>query len=488
MFNGSDLDQLQLLQGNEFLPRISGWATLGGLFLVGTLGATIALSSVLNYKVAVKVPASLRPAGELRLVQPAIEGVVERIEAKENQVVKPGQVIARLDDARLQIQKSQLQETLRQVQLQLGQVDAQISNLDAQVMAEANVVSSTLATAQAELTNSQRAYRDQKVFTQADLAEAEAAWKVTKAQRDRFLRDRELDATLREAEAALQVARVQRDRLLSVMESGAIPRNQYEEKEQAVKVAEAKLQQTRAEAKKIFEEKEEAVEVARAKLERAKTALHPSNASVTVAIERIGLERAKGNASLAGLNKERQTLIERRSQLHNQLDQVQKELQQVETNISQTLIRAPVEGTLLQLQLRNAGQVVQPGQATAYIAPAHAPLLVKAQVGAQDIDKVKPGQAVQMQVSACPYPDYGTLKGVVKTVAPDALPSTTTEAAAPSASAAYEVTIAPQSQVVGKPGRQCRLQPGMEGRADIISRQETVMRFILRKTKLLVDL
>jgi multidrug efflux pump subunit AcrA (membrane-fusion protein) len=202
-------------------------------------------------------------------------------------------------------------------------------------------------------------------------------------------------------------------------------------------------------------------------------------------MERIGLERAKGKAALAGLNKERQTLIERRSQLHNQLDQVQKELQQVETNISQTLIRAPVEGTLLQLQLRNAGQVVQPGQATAYIAPAHAPLLVKAQVRAQDIDKVKPGQAVQMQVSACPYPDYGTLKGVVKTVAPDALPSSAGGAAG---TAAYEVTIEPQSQLVGTPGRQCQLQAGMEGRADIISRQETVMRFILRKTKLLVDL
>jgi HlyD family secretion protein len=455
---------------------------------VGVFGATIALSTVLNYNVAVKVPAVIRPAGELRLVQPAIEGVVEQIEVKENQLVNQGQPIARLDDSRLQIQKSQLQETLRQLQLQLVQVNGQISNLDAQGTAQSHVLASTLASVQAELASSQRNYRDQQVFTQADLAEAEAAWKVATAQRERLLRDKELESTLREAEAALQIARAQRDRLFSVLESGAVSRNQYEEKEQAVKVAEAKLQQTQAAAKKLLEEKEEAVQIARAKLERARAALNPSDAAVEIAAERIGLEQAKGKASLAGLNRERQTLMERRIQLQTQLDQAQKELQQVETNLRQTIIRAPVAGTLLQLQLRNQGQVVQPGQPTAYIAPAHSPLFIKARVAAQDIDKVKPGQAVQMQVSACPHPDYGTLQGTVQTVAPDALPSSAAGTAASPAPATYEVTIKPHSQALGRSSHQCQLQAGMEGRADIISRQETIMRFILRKTQLLVDL
>ncbi len=52
----------------------------------------------------------------------------------------------------------------------------------------------------------------------------------------------------------------------------------------------------------------------------------------------------------------------------------------------------------------------------------------------------------------------------------------------------YEVTIEPDSLSLGKGDRQCTLQLGMEGRADIITREETVLKFLLRKARLLTDL
>ncbi|MGL5881429.1 MAG: HlyD family secretion protein, partial [Xenococcaceae cyanobacterium] len=52
----------------------------------------------------------------------------------------------------------------------------------------------------------------------------------------------------------------------------------------------------------------------------------------------------------------------------------------------------------------------------------------------------------------------------------------------------YEVTIQPENKFVSTGDRVCRLQPGMEGVADIISRSETVLQFILRKARLLTDL
>jgi len=48
------------------------------------------------------------------------------------------------------------------------------------------------------------------------------------------------------------------------------------------------------------------------------------------------------------------------------------------------------------------------------------------------------------------------------------LPSASNEAGA-SAAHPYEVIIQPQTRFVGNEDRQCRLQSGMEGRADIIS-------------------
>ena len=68
---------------------------------------------------------------------------------------------------------------------------------------------------------------------------------------------------------------------------------------------------------------------------------------------------------------------------------------------------------MFQLNLRNPGQTVTLGEQIAHIAPTHSSLIIKALVPAQEIDKVEIDQKVQMKVSACPYPDYGTLKGVV---------------------------------------------------------------------------
>ena len=106
-------------------------------------------------------------------------------------------------------------------------------------------------------------------------------------------------------------------------------------------------------------------------------------------------------------------------------------------------------------------------------------------------------QTAQMRVSACPYPDYGTLKGKVSLISPDAIsPQNNSPAAATPASlktaassrAFYEVTIEPESLSLGRSDKPCSVQLGMEGRADIISREETVLKFLLRKARLIADL
>lgn len=48
----------------------------------------------------------------------------------------------------------------------------------------------------------------------------------------------------------------------------------------------------------------------------------------------------------------------------------------------------------------------------------------------------------------------------------------------------YEVTIQPEQAYLVKSDRQYPLQSGMEVTADIISREETVLTFILRRTRL----
>lgn len=118
---------------------------------------------------------------------------------------------------------------------------------------------------------------------------------------------------------------------------------------------------------------------------------------------------------------------------------------------------------------------------------------MKAVVSPQDISKLKVGQGVQMRVSACPYPDYGTLEGTVNQIAQDTSKQPNQVGnndyqVQKAAASFYEVAIAPNSNTFGRQEHQCSLQLGMESQADIISRQETMLQFILRKARLTSNL
>ncbi|SRR5579883_3461228 len=429
-------NQLPVVQEEEFLPRLSPWSTIGGAVQVILFGAVITLSSVLKFKDTVKAPATVRPIGELRLVQAATSGSIEQITVAENQLVKAGQPIARLDDSRLQTTKSQLQGDLQQRKLQLAQVTAELLEIDNQIAAESNLSDRAIDVAQAQIRSQQRIHQERQLTTQADM---------------------------QEALATLNLAREELARYQQLANTGAI----------------AKLQ---------IAEKRASVAAAMSKLNRAKAALNPIDAEVVVAKEQLAQEKAKKGGTLAGLRQQRERLRQTQFELQNQLYRTQKELQQTETDLVQSVVRAPISGTILELKLRNYKQVLQPGETVAYIAPQKAPLVIKANVAANDISKVKLGQKVKMQVSACPYPDYGTLNGTVTAVAPDAQPAATNQANSQPVQSNYEITIQPHDLFVGNKEHQCHLQFGMTGRADIIAREETVLQFLLRKARLLTDL
>ncbi|MFO0174560.1 MAG: HlyD family secretion protein, partial [Aphanizomenon sp.] len=462
-FNNPNSEDLHILEANEFLPHIGKWIHIGGGVMIGMFVVAISLSSVLYYNVTVKVPATIRPLGELRLVESAITGTVKKIAVKENQIVNKGEVIAYLDDSQFQSQKKQLQNTIQQSKLQLLQIDAQINEINTQIIAQTNLNERTILAARAELTGTKRNYQDQQIKTGTEMTQAKITINLAKNQLERLQKEKVLIASLQEAEAALKLAISQRDRLQNIVTSGAISQNLMEEKEQAVTSAQAKLEQAKSNARNLQEEKEQAVKLAQINLQKAKIGINPSNANVTVALERINQEKARGDGNLAALKKERELLIQQRLELQKQQIRTGQELQQLENELNKSVIRSPTKGTLMQLKLRNSGQVVQVSEALAQIAPVDAPLIIKAHVSAKDIDKIKIGQAVQMQVSSCPYPDYGTLKGTVKTIAPDVIATTQNNYIISTPQlATYEINIDPQNLFLGKGDRLCYLKSGME--------------------------
>ena len=430
--------QIRAVTPEDFLPPLGQWVFIGGLVMLSGFVGAILLSTVLKYKVVVKAPATVRPFGEVRLVDAGAEGIIEAINVEVNQRVQAGDILAIVDDSRLQTQKQQVQNTMRNLEQQLYQIQAQIATTDQQIAAEVRQLERNISAAQAELVLSERAYQDSLAVTQADLEEAEAA--VTLAQDEL-------------------------SRLSTLADAGVVSQIQLQEKVAALQVAQARLA-------------------------KVQTALNPSDAQVTVARERIAQAQAVGESTIARLNTDREERLRQYQDLESQLAANRQELAQLEQELENTEIRAPVAGTILALNLRNVDQVVGVGEEIAQIAPATEKLTIRALVNSQDINKIAINQTVQTRISACPYPDYGTLPGTVTAISPDAVIAADTQGGIASpvrGQGTYAITIAPTQTSLSTGQQNCAIQPGMEGRADIISRQESVLRFVLRKARLFID-
>jgi HlyD family type I secretion membrane fusion protein len=441
MLVNPNFDLLKPVRSDEFLPPIHLWARLGGLALVGTAGIAVALIAVIPYNIVVKAPATMRPSGEIRVVQAEVEGVVNRIVVQENQAVKQGDAIAYLDDSQSQTQQRQLEGNIQQGQMQLAQIAAQANALERQQAAESSVSDRSIASAEADLSRSRRDFQDKQIAAETEL---------------------------QEAQANVELAQDQLKRYQQLGSAQAISKLQVKEKENAFKTALAQLQ-------------------------RAKSKVNPNRGAVTIAVEKIAQDNARGKVTLAKLKQERESLIGKQVELENQLNHDRQTLAQLDRDRQRTVVRATASGTILKLDLRNSGQVLHLGESVAQISPHQPVLMVKARVAAQDISQVnickqkrpldcQVGQA-QLQISAYPYPDYGVLNGAVIAIAPDA---TTTNPTNPSLSY-YDVTIQPERGFLVRGDRHYALQPGMEINANILSQKETVLTFLLRKARLLTD-
>jgi len=431
---------LHVATPDEFFPPVSSWSRVGGAILVFAFIALLLLCSVLRYKVTVQAHAAIRPAGELRIVQAEVAGRIQDILVSPDQMVEEGSVIAYVDDSHLRTEQTKLRTAIQNASLQVVQLQAQLTALDRQIAAEGDLVERRQSSARAQLRLRERE-REQLLATSA--------------------------ADVQEAQAGVDLAREELARYRTLAERGGVSELEIREREAKLSSAEAQLS-------------------------RVEATLNPSKAQIEIASENIIQEGARGEATLARLLREREQLLQRMSDNQTVHENYEEDLRQIASDISSAIVRSPVTGIIQELTLRNRGQVVHEGELIARIALADNALEIKAFVAIQDIGDVALGQPVYMRVSACPYPDYGTLQGTVTAISPDAISSQDRSRMVErgtrlGSTTGYDVTARPDTLVLRGAGRSCEIQAGMEGRVDIVSREETVLQFLLRKARLSAD-
>jgi hemolysin D len=166
----------------------------------------------------------------------------------------------------------------------------------------------------------------------------------------------------------------------------------------------------------------------------------------------------------------------------------------------QTVLRAPIDGTVQQLAVHSLGGVVTPAQALLTVAPDIGPggvgVLLEVQVENKDIGFVHPGQDVAVKVQTFEFTRYGLLHGHVLDVSRDrvgerapvdpskangttAKEQSQTEMDALAQGSGYVAHVALDATHITVDGRDERIAPGMAVTAEIKTGQRSVISYLL---------
>lgn len=115
-------------------------------------------------------------------------------------------------------------------------------------------------------------------------------------------------------------------------------------------------------------------------------------------------------------------------EVQSQLTEEQKEanaladrLRAIDYQVANTVIRSPIEGVVLGLNVATIGGVIQPGFHIMDVVPANEPLQVDAMIPVQAVDKMVPGLPVDIAFPAFNHAQTPNIPGRVLTVSADRL-------------------------------------------------------------------
>lgn len=172
-----------------------------------------------------------------------------------------------------------------------------------------------------------------------------------------------------------------------------------------------------------------------------------------------------------------------RADAGTELSKVEAELAQVaevatgrRDAVERTVLRAPLAGTVKNIQATTIGGVVQPGADILEIVPIKDRLLVEARIRPSEVAFIRPGQEATVKLAAYNYLVYGALKGRVETISPDTL----RENRRPDEEAYYRVRVSTGRSTLVHRGKVLPIIPGMTGSVDILTGQRTVFDYFLR--------
>ena len=310
-------------------------------------------------------PNRIRLSGNLEMTQVDIAfklaGKISELLVREGDLVKAGQIIARLDRDTMTLQRQREESGVASAQSGIAQMSTAIVFQQEVLMRETQVRKSEIAAAEAQLNNLLAGSRKQEKL--------------------------QASSTLEDARAQYQQAKKDWDRAERLFKNEDISRAQYDQAQTRLLITEAAVHAAEQRVSLVEEgPRKQEIELARAQLERAKAALTLTQASAEevkrrqqeMGVRQADMKRATANVAV------------------------------MDSQLNDTIAKSPLDGVVL-VKTTEAGEVVAPGATIVTIADIEHPWL-RGYIPQTQLGRVKLGQKVTLTTDSYKDKSYqGTI-------------------------------------------------------------------------------
>lgn len=420
------------------------------LTIVALVVALILWASVGKMSIVATAPGKFIPEGRIKAVQPMEASIVKSIQVKEGQHVNSGDLLLELDPTLSAADMNASADKLGFNKLEQARLVAELTHKPP-LYAASGQPSGKLALEERIRHAREQAHTTKLAGAQSAVEEKAAALAAAEATLDKY---QEITGIAEERETSAR----------PLVETGAIARVDY-----------LQLKEDLAKNRNDFVSQQKTVQQTRASVAEAERALEQIHRDRVADIYKDLDDRVTSEPELTGGAAKSQQLY------------------------SLKWLRAPVSGYVQKVDVTTIGQVVSAAQSLVTIVPDGTPLIVEATVSNQDIGYLKVGQPVEVKVDTFPFQKYGTLKGTLEWISPDAEDrdgaSTDSDTRSGSADAksdknkdepapnnagyVYKIRVRTEQSQFRVDGEARPLQAGMTVQADITTDKRRVIDFFL---------
>ncbi|MBD2020532.1 HlyD family type I secretion periplasmic adaptor subunit [Leptolyngbya sp. FACHB-36] len=388
----------------------------------------------------------LIPSTEVRPIRSLSVGSVLQTKVKVGAPVKKDDVLVEIDPGVSETSVTSLEKDAEKIREDIARLEAESKG---ETSAGTPLQNQLLAARQQEFTEKQAAASAEANRQGATIEEA-------RVRLERFQENLiNAQTSLRNTKDNLKNAEKREASLRTLVESNAVPRLDY--LNALDQLTNAKNQVTDAEDKIVSLEKE--IDAQRDRIRQSQQAFESARSTAQ------GVSPSYQREVLTQLSQRREELTKKSGELAI----AQKQQKERET------VSAPFDGTVYNVKVTQGP--VQQGEELLSILPKNQDLVLEVKVLNRDIGFIREGMRAKVKLATFPYQEFGIVDGEVLQVSPDAVVER--DETGRELGPVFLTRVRLNKDTINVRGKDVKLTPGMAATAEIVTRQKSVLTFLI---------